>query len=77
MVKFFIVLVLIVIILFIFRNSRKNKDQFKSDIFKKLILLIIVFSIIFFIATSGKMILPQLFNILKLALPFLTKFIGI
>ena len=77
MVKFFIVLVLIVIILFIFRNSRKNKDQFKSDIFKKLILLIIVFGIIFFIATSGKMILPQLFNILKLALPFLTKFIGI
>ena len=77
MVKFLIVLILIVVILFIFRNSRKNKGQFKNDVFKKLILLVVIFGIIFFIATSGKVVLPQLLNILKVAIPFLTKFIGI
>ena len=30
-----------------------------------------------FLVTSGKFILPQILQILKVALPFLTKFIGI
>ena len=32
---------------------------------------------IFFLATSGRFLIPQILNIIKVGLPFLTKFIGI
>ena len=49
----------------------------KRHIYKKIILIFIVAVILFFFVTSGKFILPQILQILKVALPFLTKFIGI
>ena len=49
----------------------------KSNFFKKLLVVIVVAAILFFLATSGKFILPQLFQIVKMALPLLTKLIGI
>ena len=39
--------------------------------------MFIIAVVLIFLATSGKFILPQILQILKVALPFLTKFIGI
>ena len=77
MVRLLIVATIIIVILFIIRSKRKNTDSHKSDIYKKIILKLIIGVILFFLATSGKFILPQILQILKVALPFLTKFIGI
>ena len=60
----------------IIRNAKKNKGD-KSDIYKKIILLIIVLGLLFFLATSGKYLIPQFLKLFKIALPFLTKLIGI
>tara|TARA_B100001540_G_C15772885_1_gene627248 strand:- start:936 stop:1112 length:177 start_codon:yes stop_codon:yes gene_type:complete len=57
---------------------RKNKDNnIKSKVYRNILLIIIVIAAIFFIATSGKFILPQFLQILKIGLPFITKFIGL
>ena len=57
---------------------RKNKDNnIKSKVYRNILLIIIVIAAIFFIATSGKFILPQILQILKIGLPFITKFIGL
>ena len=77
MVRLFIVVVFIILILLIFRNYRNKSGTNKSDIYKKIILILIVGVILFFLATSGKFIIPQLLQLLKVTLPFLTKFIGI
>ena len=77
MFRLLIVVVLIILVLLIFRNIRKNTHTNKSDIYKKIILILIVGVFLFFLATSGKFIIPQLLQLLKVALPFLTKFIGI
>ena len=61
----------------ILRNRKKNSNLKQNDIYKKIILIIIIAALLFFLATSGKFILPQILNLLKVALPFLTKFIGI
>ena len=61
----------------IYRSNRKKTDSNKSDIYKKIILIFIIAVVLIFLATSGKFILPQILQILKVALPFLTKFIGI
>ena len=53
------------------------KRKSNSKIYNKLIFIIIFISILFIIATSGKLIFPQILQILKIGLPFLTKFIGI
>jgi hypothetical protein len=42
-----------------------------------LIIVIIIGAIVFFIATSGRFILPQILQIIKIGIPFLTKFIGL
>ena len=47
----------------------------KSHIYKNLILLIIIVGVLFFLATAGKFILPKLMQIIKMALPALTKLI--
>jgi len=39
--------------------------------------MFIIAVVLIFLVTSGKFILPQIIQILKVALPFLTKFIGI
>ena len=77
MVRLLIVVVLIILVLLIFRNYRKKNRINQSDIYIKIILFLIVGVILFFLVTSGKFIFPQLLQLLKVALPFLTKFIGI
>ena len=78
MLKFFLVIILIVIILLII--SRKNNKIFnksKSNIYKKISIVIFILGILFLIATSGKFIIPQLMQIIKVFLPLITRFIGI
>ena len=77
MIRLLFVIVFIIIIILIFRNTRKKNTINKSDIYKYLILILIIGVILFFLATSGRFILPQILQILKVGLPFLTKFIGI
>ena len=76
MVKLFIVIVIVVIVLLIIRNKR-NKISSNPDIFKVLIFVIIFGAAVFFLATSGRFILPQVLQIIKIGIPFLTKFIGL
>lgn len=53
------------------------KKNSSSNIYGKLIIAVFILVFLFIIATSGKFILPQLLQILKIGLPFITKFIGI
>ena len=76
MFRLIIIIAVIIIILIIFR-SRRNKISKNQDIYKILIFVIIVGAAVFFLATSGKFIIPQLMQIIKMALPLLTKFIGV
>ena len=55
-------------------TKKKNKN---TGIYKKLIIALVIFAIIFLLATSGRFILPQILQILKIGAPFLTKFIGL
>ena len=76
MVRLFIVVAIVIIILIIFRN-RRNKISNYPDIYKKIIFILIIGAVIFFLATSGRFILPQILQIIKIGIPFLTKFIGL
>ena len=53
------------------------KKKSNSNVYGKLILIVVVLVILFLIATSGRFILPQLLQILKIGLPLITKLIGI
>tara|TARA_B100001123_G_scaffold4437_1_gene5847 strand:- start:59 stop:292 length:234 start_codon:yes stop_codon:yes gene_type:complete len=77
MYRLLIVLAVIVLILFILRSQKKNKSKFSSNFYKKIIIAVILFGVLFVLATSGRFLIPQILNIIKIALPFLTKFIGI
>ena len=76
MVRLIIVIALVIILLIIFR-SRRNKISKNTDIYKILIFVIIIGAAVFFLATSGRFILPQILQIIKIGIPFLTKFIGL
>ena len=65
MVRLLFVVVLIILILFILRNIRNKTGSKKNDIYKKIIFILIIGAILFFLATSGKFIIPQLLQILK------------
>jgi len=77
MVRFLILIIVIVLILFVLKNVRHKSNINSSNLYKNLILITLFIGIIFLLATSGKFILPQVLQILKIGLPFLTKFIGI
>ena len=77
MIRLLIVLAVIIMILLILRNRAKSGSLGNSKLYRNLILIIIIAGVLFFLATSGKFIIPQLINILKVGLPFLTKLIGI
>tara|TARA_Y100000741_G_scaffold307941_2_gene250878 strand:+ start:137 stop:373 length:237 start_codon:yes stop_codon:yes gene_type:complete len=78
MLRLLIVLVALIIIFFIFWNRNKNVGKTnKSSIYKYLIIGIIILGLLFFLSTSGRFIIPQLMNLIKIGLPFITKFIGI
>jgi len=78
MSRFLIVLIILAIILFIFWNrNKRNGYSKKSNLYKNLFIILIIGGLLFFLATSGRFILPQIMQILKIGLPFITKFIGI
>ena len=71
MIRIFFLALIVVAILYVLKK-RSN-----SNIYGKLIFLTIIVLILFVVATSGKLVLPQILQILKIGLPFITKFIGI
>ena len=74
--RLLIVIIFLVIILFIFwQKNRIIGNTKKANIYNYLILIIIVLGVLFFLATAGKFILPKLMQIIKMALPALTKLI--
>ena len=78
MSRLLFVLILLALILFIFwKKNNKYGYANKSNLYKNLFIILIIGSILFILATSGRYILPQLMQIIKIGLPFLTKFIGI
>ena len=77
MIRFIIVIIIIVVILFILRFRSKGNIKINQNKYRAIILTIIVLGLLFLIATSGRYILPQILQLIKVGLPFLTKFIGI
>ena len=77
MIRFIIVVIIIVVILFILRSRSKGNIKINQNKYRAIILTIIVLGLLFLIATSGRYILPQILQLIKVGLPFLTKFIGI
>ena len=77
MIRLLIVLAVIVMILFILRSRAKSTSFGNSKLYRNLILIVVVAGLLFFLATSGKFLIPQLLNLIKVGLPFLTKLIGI
>ena len=75
MIKFSIVLIIVIIVLFILKNKSEKKNKINS--YKKIIFFVFLLGMILILITSGKFILPQAMQILKIGLPILTKFIGI
>ena len=71
MIKIIFLAIFIVAILYLLKKKSNSK------IYGRLIVLIIFIAVLFLIATSGKLILPQILQILKIGLPFITKFIGL
>ena len=70
-------IIIIVVILFILRSRSKGNIKINQNKYRAIILTIIVLGLLFLIATSGRYILPQILQLIKVGLPFLTKFIGI
>ena len=77
MIRFILVIIIIIVILLILRSRSKGNIKINQSNYRVIILTIIVFGILFLIATSGRYILPQILQLIKVGLPFLTKFIGI
>ena len=77
MIRLLIVLAVIVIILFILRSRARSGSIWSNNLYRNLIIIVIVAGVLFFLATSGKFLIPQLLNLIKVGLPFLTKIIGI
>ena len=76
MIRFILLIGIVILILFILAN-RSNRNNSSKNFYKKIILVLIVLGLIFLLATSGRYILPQIMQIIKIGLPFLTKFIGV
>ena len=77
MIRFIIVIIIIIVILFILSSRSKGNIKINQNKYRAIILTIIVLGLLFLIATSGRYILPQILQLIKVGLPFLTKFIGI
>jgi len=71
MIKIIFLTIFIVAILYLL------KKKSHSNIYGKLIFIFIILAILFLIATSGRVIFPQILQILKIGIPLITKFIGI
>ena len=77
MIRFVIVILIILLILFILRSRSSTIGNISKKNYKLIIISILVIAFLIVIATSGRFILPQLLQFVKIGLPFLTKFIGI
>ena len=76
MIRILLLFLLIFFVLIILNNVSKKKNP-NSTFYKKLIIALVVFGLVFILATSGRILLPQILQIFKIGLPFLTKFIGL
>ncbi len=77
MIRFLVVIIIIVVILIILRSRSSKISNISSKNYKLIIFSILVFGLLILIATSGRFILPQLLQFIKIGIPLLTKFIGI
>ena len=77
MIKFIIVILAIVAILIILRSRSSTTKNISSKNYRLIIISILVLGALILIATSGRFILPQLLQFIKIGIPLLTKFIGI
>ena len=77
MIRLLIVIAVIIMILFILRSRAKSASIGNAKLYRNLIFIVIVAALLFFLATTGKFLIPQLLNLIKVGLPFLTKLIGI
>ena len=77
MIKFIIVILAIVAILMILRSRSSKTNNISSKNYRLIIISILVLGVLILIATSGRFILPQLLQFIKIGIPLLTKFIGI
>ena len=77
MIRLIIVLASIIAILLILRSRSGKIKNISKNTYKNAIIAIIVIGLLFLIATSGRFLLPQLLQLIKIGIPFLTKFIGI
>ena len=77
MIRFVIVIVIILLILFILRSRSSRIGNISKKNYRLIIISILVLAFLIVIATSGRFILPQLLQFVKIGLPFLTKFIGL
>ena len=76
MIRLIIVAIIIgLIFLYLWKKNNQNGNIRKSNIYKSLVIILIVLVLIFIIATSGKLIIPKLFNFIRFILPFLSKFL--
>jgi len=77
MIRFVLLIALILLILFILNNRSKKIENNNTNLYKVLIIGTVFIGIIFLLATSGRILLPQLLQIIKMGLPLVTKLIGI
>lgn len=77
MIRFILLIAAIIIILLILRSRSKVNTKFIQSKYKVMIISVIILGLLFLIATSGRYILPQILQLIKLGLPFLTKLIGV
>ena len=77
MIRFIIVIIIVVVILIILRSRSGKTKYISSKNYKIIIISILVLGLLILIATSGKFLLPQILQLLKIGIPLLTKFIGI
>ena len=77
MIRFILLIAAIIIILLILRYRSKVNTKPIQSRYKVIIITVIILGLLFLVATSGRYILPQILQLIKLGLPFLTKLIGV
>ena len=77
MIRFLIVIIIIVVILIVLRSRSVKTRYISTKNYKLIIISILVLGLLILIATSGRFLLPQILQLLKIGIPLLTKFIGI
>ena len=77
MIRFVLVIAVIIVILFILRSRSKGNTKITQNKYRAIIIAVFVLGLLLLVATSGRYIFPQILQLIKFGLPFLTKFIGI